>query len=895
MMAFLDPNLRMIDRRRIGWPEQNLDSFRDRIRSLLELDAEFSFVIARVHRAEGRLSLVEEVTTVTSPNGAVQVDRNLLLAEVSASSGLTLRMEQFAGDDLDTALACYDEWARELAATGELGNAAVWLCNRTHSWARSGSWERTASMFADNLVIDDEQGATLVAGRDGLADLATASRVGFGAADRQVLAVRGERLALMEWRDDDLDGEPFHRFALIELNSRAEFEHITLFDWNADSLIAAADLLNERWDVVEELSDLDRLGLEFIHAFRHRDAERLSAVTHDDFRAVDTGRSLGWGQLDKSTWLELFDDAEQTRVVTIVGRQLESSEIGFAVRMSQWGLIEGHLVEALPGCFAVVAQDGRIVRVEASPPDEPDAAVARLAELTAEMTRPDRHEPWNAADERTRGFMNRLVSRDVEGYSRDVAEDVVLDDRRPLIHAVYRGRDEVVAVSAPGIYPPDSNLVAEVEAIASRGDNLVLHHSVIREFAADGGPTMEWLGVTQWDGDRLIHAVLFDPDDLASAITELDRLYLATNPGALAHAILRGAEEGFDAHRGGSAEDHHSRLDDHFESIDHRQIGWPTLDRSTVLDRPRSMADLGEVIMFVKRIHRLAPVHVLEIEARVSRTNQSQGIVGGIIVGCPSPESGLALRSDIFPVEDLSSALARFAELEDEQATRGQLGNLATSSAKRAHTLMRRNRWDLALPAFADDLVISGRDDSVLVSGREAITDPVTARVVGFGVEHRRALAVRGDRLALMEWRDDDLDGTPFHRFAVVELNEQAEFERIALFDWNEESLIAAADLLEGRWVEIDNAVATSPVFEFLRAFGRRDGRRLFELTSDDVVLWDRRPLGCAILAASTWSADSCRSANRAAPIRTQFGRLAMQAILSRAWSASTSQLAETG
>ena len=78
MMLNLDSDLRMVDHRAIGWPEQNFEAFRERIRSLVDLDAELLFVVARVRRVDGVLSLVELVMTVTSREGAVQTDRNLL-------------------------------------------------------------------------------------------------------------------------------------------------------------------------------------------------------------------------------------------------------------------------------------------------------------------------------------------------------------------------------------------------------------------------------------------------------------------------------------------------------------------------------------------------------------------------------------------------------------------------------------------------------------------------------------------------------------------------------------------------------------------------------------------------------------------------------------------------
>ena len=80
--------------------------------------------------------------------------------------------------------------------------------------------------------------------------------------------------------------------------------------------------------------------------------------------------------------------------------------------------------------------------------------------------------------------------------------------------------------------------------------------------------------------------------------------------------------------------------------------------------------------------------------------------------------------------------------------------------------------------------------------------EPGVARRLGIGVEHRRVLAVRGDRVALMELRDDDVDGEPFHRVAAVEIDENCRVARVRLFDVD--SLAEASRHLGHRWLDVD-------------------------------------------------------------------------------------------
>lgn len=70
----------------------------------------------------------------------------------------------------------------------------------------------------------------LIADATDLARLEAARRHGFGVESRRVLAVCGERLALVEARDPDIDGESFHRFVVEEIDARHRFVRIALFE-----------------------------------------------------------------------------------------------------------------------------------------------------------------------------------------------------------------------------------------------------------------------------------------------------------------------------------------------------------------------------------------------------------------------------------------------------------------------------------------------------------------------------------------------------------------------------------------------------------------------------------------------------------------------------------------
>ncbi|MDX2380995.1 MAG: hypothetical protein QNM02_14680 [Acidimicrobiia bacterium] len=842
------------------------------------MDGELSFVIARIRRVEGPLSFVEEVTTATSSSGAVQTDRNLIIAETSPESGLVVRNDQLAADDRDTAEMHFDARAQELSALDSLVNTASWFSNRAHTWARAAAWDRAGSVFAEDVVVGVADGTVLLSGRQALADAGAAAGVGFGVAERRVLAVRGEQLALMAWRDDDRDdhdrddddGEPFRRFAVLELNARAEFTRITLFDWAVDALASAADLIDDRWIELGgvEASHASSPSYKIGQAYRSLDADRLSELMSDEIVIWDR-KQLAWPKMGKDEWLRAASAIADLSGVGIVGSFLSIGDRATAVQLSLWGVSEGgDLIEMLPGVYLTIDDGRQITRVENFPPGEGDAALARLAELTTATADAAEHEPWNDADRRMRHALCAF-EHDPAAWRDVLAPDVEYRDVRPLVADAYHGRDEVEAA-----FPPGFMTQIEVETLASRGDRFVLCRSLMA--TNDEGHTieMEFLIVQRWtDGGHLALTELFDPDDLESAVDELDRLYLDSDPGAVEYATIRTMREWAATYTNGRTDDHAARLHDEFESVDRRQFGWPTLDRSTAGQRSQSMRDVGNAVAYLARIHPTpgSPL-MLELGARIEAQNGSQVQHAARVITLQEPDSGLQLRDELFAIDDLSAAQQRWEEIRAEYVEPARTTNLASKLTNRAHSLMRRGRWDLAAPMLAEGLNVETGQGHPLMRSAE-VSDAESARGAGFGVDERRVIAVRGDRLALMSWGDDDLDGEQYRRFALVELNRRAEIERVTLFDWDVDSLIAAADLLEERWLELEPQTDLGRLaLAYEQSFRHRDVERLSTFLHDDFTAVDERPLGWGSFDKTAWL--EVFEADMPSPIATVVGQV---------------------
>jgi hypothetical protein len=163
-----------------------------------------------------------------------------------------------------------------------------------------------------------------------------------------------------------------------------------------------------------------------------------------------------------------------------------------------------------------------------------DAALARFDALSRPTSRLE-----NAASRANARFWMHFAARDWTAMAGLLADDVYLDDRRPMVGSgVRHGRDaqiqDVQAIAAFGVE-------GTTEVIAVRGERLVLDR--IRFHDAEhpsGGVVVEVLNVLEIDvGGRMIATVAFDPDDIAAAFEELDARYLAGEASAYAHTWSR--------------------------------------------------------------------------------------------------------------------------------------------------------------------------------------------------------------------------------------------------------------------------------------------------------------------------------------------------------------------
>jgi hypothetical protein len=315
------------------------------------------------------------------PDGRFQAVPSLLVATFDPDSGLATTGAQFDPDSLPEAQAHLDQIDAE--PVDLLSNLASQLANRAHTWHRDGRWSLVQTSLAPGVHVTRPDGDSRRS-RDLPLDPDRAQRVGFGSEHRRVLAVRDERLALMEWARHS-DSEARDRcFAVVELDERARLSALRLFAWDVESLTEATDCLEARWQAICDLDDVDVLTIEGVAAWRHGDPEVLERILHEDFQIMDQ-RSLSWGDFDKETFISLFEADARNVVVETPAIYLGGSGSGRAFQLTAWGFSEDQMIEALDGHFVLVVRDGQVLRCDGHDIDTREQTLLRLRELQLEL------------------------------------------------------------------------------------------------------------------------------------------------------------------------------------------------------------------------------------------------------------------------------------------------------------------------------------------------------------------------------------------------------------------------------------------------------------------------------------------------------------------------------
>ena len=254
--AYLSPEVELLDQR-TGVSMPTLTGV-NRVREILDATYEvFDTITFDVLAVRGdRVALIRMSCTTT--DGFVVTSLNVVEAD---DDHLMSRMMTFDESDLAAAVEELDARWRVIAGAAsadeeQLSNRAADLVAEMISAFETRDWDWYADRFADDVINDDRRtgvNSGRHVGGERIVDLTRSlADVGFTSVSQTPIAVRGERLVLLERTFHNPDGFDLDVLALAEIDEHDRTCRNTLFD--PDDLPAALAELDERFAVGEGVS-----------------------------------------------------------------------------------------------------------------------------------------------------------------------------------------------------------------------------------------------------------------------------------------------------------------------------------------------------------------------------------------------------------------------------------------------------------------------------------------------------------------------------------------------------------------------------------------------------------------------------------------------------------------
>ena len=318
----------------------------------------------------------------------------------------------------------------------------------------------------------------------------------------------------------------------------------TLHTTEESDLRAALDWLDERsQELLPFAADGETLRnlRRAVTAGDRTEMERLIAA---DFTAHVHTR-LGFATMNRAEYIGVDAETASLDAQTVVPKTIAITE-RLSLHLYRTRTSGSDAFES-DGLILVELAEGQVERVDIWDSDDLETALAKFDEL--------------ADDARQPGLRNRAVD---------------LADRAPHLRS------------------------QDLEVVAVRGERLFLAQQPADPDAGSAATLTVW----EADDDGLVVDVAhFDGDDLAGAHTELDRRYLAAEGAPYAHA-LASPNRLNEALTRRAVDEIGATMTEDFVLIDHRSLGWGTLDRDGTIERVRSAV---EVSAAMRSVHRTYP------------------------------------------------------------------------------------------------------------------------------------------------------------------------------------------------------------------------------------------------------------------------------------------------
>lgn len=611
---------------------------------------DISFRIAAVHRLNGRGAVVTHALHGTSREGFEAEWREVHL--MTREGELFNRSEMFDEDDLDTALARFDDLSRG----AQLSNSASRVYERFHKRLAEGDLDAMANMLADDICSEDRRhivSAGIRRGRDAaLDDARVIAGLGVGNTATAVIATRGERLALRHTQytvgHERAGAYHINLLEVVVVNTDERISAAVTFD--PDDLDSAFAELDARY-LAGETSARAQTWTVTMAACAALNRHELPSTTAD-FVDVDHRRAVN---IDAGGMKELLRTAlDHTPVMT---HHIEAvhrlAEYGSVITQVAHGTSDDGF-DAEWRIVGVLTIDGDLInRCEVFDEDDLDAALARLEEL-----RPQAPHLHNAASQVDQCFWGHFPDRNWHAMAETLTEDFSLDDRRQALNAGLRIGRETEIDNVKVIADVTDHIEVEANVIAIRGERLALRR--LRFSGQDREPDSfyaEMIGIVEIDAsNRLAAHIVFDPDDVDAAFAELDARYLAGEAAAHAQtwSVIAGAQAAFTRHEVPATTPN-------MPYIDHRPVlSVDAVDLATFVGAVWDV--IPDLNVYTEAVHRLGELGA--VVTQVLKGTSPEGFDGEWrLIDVFTVEGDLISRCEVFDEADLDAALARFDEL----------------------------------------------------------------------------------------------------------------------------------------------------------------------------------------------------------------------------------------
>ena len=880
MAPVLHPDFEYVEHRPLTWTGGDGETLRA-IRS----SADHNVVIMNreIYRISEHGMVFRRIEVATDALGETE-----FIGLAAFRDGLVIRLDFYPYDDLDAAIARYDELvaaaqtatarSRELTDTARPAESP-WrtpvresMRNRAVDVLEQSLWDfvtadlaigdHTQTLFADGFTFAGRRNSSIHSD-DGAEHLLSSYRIwnemGLNQDRSDLVAVRGDDLVLLR---SGLSGD------------HGELEFLTIVETGADRLIHSWTTFDPD-QLMETQIELDRqwadqLGLPTDHYIRLRptlaysvDPAEYLLFLHPDVDYVEHRRlSFESGGLDELASSTSTIDLVDHLVIPIIHRLSEH----VVLYEQQLFDVEGNASTVLN---LVVWLDGLVRTVEAFEIDDFAPALARYEELAAgsppvEMdevtTTPtgtftsssDTTAAPNAASEVFDRSARAFADGATEDHMQFLHDELTFEVRRTGALQYVGGQQEWLDTLR--FWLGDGNLGRVANTlIATRGDQLFMGRTT---FISGGGDEWTFLHVTRIADGKLRSSITYGDEQIEEAADELDRQWVELGGSAwVVETTRRGRDVMLDPDRDRALE----LFDPDLVSIDHRPLGVRDLDGWL-----GSMEALGPGISILA-----SEVIVHGSSAVLARTmmtapdgESTWEFLQILMRGGPGDDR--IVHQEMFDLDQLDMARARFDEL---QVRKGQLDAAPTELPPLVNDAVRlAKRLNVEWLAGGDVDISDYLEPDFVFAGRRRSTPPIDggpeilrslleywseAGVIDSTI---RIIAIRDRHLSLSEQIVITEGGDELATIALGEIGPSGRWQRMTFFD--PEQLHEALDLLEEWWLESGAPKAFARAGLALRhCFRLASPTMLRSVLSDHFRRIDHRPLGTGTCSADEMAA----------------------------------------